>query len=82
MFADIDILPMVLQGILYLIPYTHTILAIKEVFMGDYLIVIRSITYIAVFTASVLYVAAKIFSTERVLTARMSLESLRLRRKK
>ncbi len=82
MFADIDLLPMVLQGILYLIPYTHTILAIKEVYMGDYIIVIRSIAYIAVFTASVLYVAARIFSTERVLTARMSLESLRLRRKK
>jgi len=82
MFADIDILPMILQVLMYLIPYTHTILAIKEVFMGNCLIVIRSIAYIAVFTAFILYVAARIFSTERVLTARMSLESLRLRRKK
>lgn len=82
MFADIEILPAVLQVLLYLIPYTHTILAIKEVFMGNYLIVIGSIAYISVFTVLILYVAAKIFSTERVLTARMSLDSLRLRRKK
>ncbi len=82
MVADIDILPLFLQVILYLIPYTHTILAIKEVFMGEYLIVIRSIAYISVFTAFILYIAARIFSTERVLTARMSLDRLRLRRKK
>jgi len=82
MFADLDILPMAFRGLLYLIPYTHSIIAIKEVFMGDYLTVLRSIAYISAFTVGVLYLAARIFSTERVITARISLESLRLRRRR
>ncbi len=44
----------------------------------------RSIAFISVWTVAVLYVAAKIFSTERIITARFSLgdvrKKIRLRR--
>lgn len=72
MFADIEILPAPFQVVLYAIPYTHAILAAKAAFMGDYLVMARSIAYVSVFTVVLLYVAAKIFTTEKIVTARIS----------
>jgi ABC-2 type transport system permease protein len=79
MFADIGLLPTVLQWILYVLPYTHTILAVKAVFLGDVPIILRSIIYISVFTTAVLYLAARIFTTERVITGRLFAKRLRPR---
>ena len=76
MFSDIDMLPQTFQWILLAIPYTHSILASKAAFMGDYWIVLRSIAYISIFTIVVLYIAAKIFSTERIITARFTSRNL------
>jgi ABC-2 type transport system permease protein len=80
MFSDIDMLPSAVQWIMLAIPYTHTMLATKAAFLGDYWLMIRSIVYISVFTVVVLWVAARIFSTERIITARFT--SFSLRRKK
>ena len=71
MFADVEILPFALQAILYAIPYTHAILAFKAAFTADYFIMLRSIGYITVFTVVVLYIAARIFTTEKIVTARI-----------
>jgi ABC-2 type transport system permease protein len=72
MFSDIDMLPTTLQWILLAIPYTHTMLATKAAFLGDYWLMVRSIAYISVFTVVVLWVAARIFSTERIITSRFT----------
>lgn len=77
MFSDIDMLPKTVQWILLAIPYTHTMLATKAAFLGNYWLMFRSIAYISVFTVVVLWVAAKIFSTERIITAKFSSFSLR-----
>jgi len=77
MFTDIDALPLYFQAILYLMPYTHSILASKAAFVGDYIIMLRSIVCISIFTIVVLYIAAKIFTTERVITARLTLRKRR-----
>lgn len=77
MFSDIEMLPATIQWILLAIPYTHTILATKAAFLGNYWVMARSIVYISVFTVFVLWLAAKIFSTERIITARFSNFSLR-----
>lgn len=83
MFSDIDMLPPAVQWILLVIPYTHSIIATKAAFLGDYFVVIRSIAFISVWTFAVLYVAAKIFSTERIITAQFSFGDLwkKLRRR-
>ena len=73
MFVDIDALPLYFQVILYLMPYTHSIVASKAAFVGDYLTMLRSIAGISLFTLIVLYIAAKIFTTEKVITARLTL---------
>jgi len=80
MFSDIEMLPPTVQWIMLAIPYTHTMLATKAAFLGNYWIVIRSIAYISVFTLVVLWIAAKIFSTERIITARFT--NLSFRKKK
>jgi len=72
MFADIEILPVPVQVIMYAIPYTHAVLASKAAFIADYFIMLRSIAYISLFTVVILYVAARIFATEKIITARIS----------
>ena len=81
MFSDIEMLPPTIQWILLAIPYTHSMLASKAAFMGDYWIIIRSIAYISIFTGATLWVAARIFSTERIITAKFSSFSFLRRRK-
>jgi ABC-2 type transport system permease protein len=84
MFSDIEMLPQSFQWIMLAIPYTHTIIATKAAFLANYAVVVRSILFISVWTVVVLYVAAKIFSTERIITARFTFgdlgKRLRLRR--
>jgi len=77
MFSDIEMLPQGVQWILLIIPYTHSMIASKAAFLGDYWVVVRSIGYISVFTLAMLYLAARIFSTERIITARLTSFSLR-----
>jgi len=77
MFTDLSMLPPAVRWILLVIPYTHSIVASKAAFLGNYAAVAGSIAYISVFTVVVLYVAARIFSTERVITARIRSFSLR-----
>jgi ABC-2 type transport system permease protein len=80
MFSDIEMLPTTIQWILLAIPYTHTMLASKAAFLGNYWLMVRSIIYISVFTIFVLWAAAKIFSTERIITSRFTNLSLRKRK--
>jgi len=80
MFVDIDALPLYFQAILYLMPYTHSIVASKAAFIGDYLTMLRSIAGISLFTLLILYIAAKIFTTEKVITARLTLRKLKISR--
>lgn len=77
MFTDIEMLPTMVQWILLIIPYTHSIIASKAAFLGEYFVVIRSIGFITIFTVAVLYLAAKIFSTERIITARFTTFSIK-----
>lgn len=77
MLSDIDMLPQSVQWGLLIIPYTHTIIASKAAFMGNYFIVVRSIVFISIWTVAVLYIAARIFSTEKIITAQFSLDGIR-----
>jgi len=80
MFADIDVLPLHFQIILYLMPYTHAILASKAAFVGDYFIMLRSIACISLFSIIILYIAARIFTTEKIITAKLTLRKPKIKR--
>jgi len=77
MFTDLSMLPPAVRWVLLVIPYTHSIVASKAAFLGNYVAVVRSIAYISAFTVAVLYIAARIFSTERIITAHIRSFSLR-----
>jgi len=77
MYSDVSILPLALRLVLLAIPFTHPMLAARASVTGDYTTAILGIVYVTAFTLGVLYIAAKIFTTEKILTMR-----LRLKRKK
>jgi ABC-2 type transport system permease protein len=77
MFADINTLPFALRIFLLALPFTHPVLASQAMMTGDYLTPVLGIVYVAALTLVILYVASRIFATEKILTMR-----LRLGRKK
>jgi len=81
MLTDIHALPFPLMIVLLAIPFTHPMLASNVAFTGDYLTAVIGIVYMAVFTIIVLYIAARIFGTEKILTAKLKFGKLRLRKR-
>ena len=81
MYLDINVLPFWLRIVLYAIPYSHPIIASKAVVMGDYLTVVLGIAYVAAFTLVIMYLASRLFATEKILTAKLKLRGLRKREK-
>jgi ABC-2 type transport system permease protein len=79
MYGDINLLPLPLRIVLLAIPYTYPMLAAKTSITGDYTTAILGIVYVTVFTLAVLYIAARIFTTERILTMRLRLRRQKLR---
>lgn len=82
MFTDINSLPFALKAVLLAIPYTHPMLAARAMFTENYLMAGLGIIYVAVFTVVVLYAAARLFATEKILTAKLRLKGLSKLKKK
>jgi ABC-2 type transport system permease protein len=82
LFTDIYTLPFPLPIILLAIPFTHPILAANVAFTGNYLAAIGGIGYMTIFTIVVLYIAARLFGTEKILTAKLKFRRFSFRRKK
>jgi len=70
-YLDFKSLPLALKAIFYAIPYSHPIIASKAVVTGDYLSVVFGIIYVALFTIVVMYIASRLFATEKILTAKL-----------
>ena len=82
MYTDVFSLPLPLQILILAIPYSHPILAARAAVTGNYLIAIGGIAYVSVFTVVILYVAAKFFATEKILTARIKFRKMRKLKRK
>jgi len=80
-FTDITALPFPLSTILLAIPFTHPLLAANVAFTGNYLLAIGGIIYMAIFTVGVLYIAARLFGTEKILTAKLKFRKFSLRKR-
>ena len=81
MFTDFNSLPLAAQIILLAIPYTHPMLAAQASVTGNYLIAVLGVAYVTIFTIALLYLAARLFATEKILTAKLRFRGLRLRKK-
>lgn len=71
MYLDFNALPLALKAIFYAIPYSHPIIASKAVIMGDYATVTFGIIYVAIFTMVIMYIASRLFATEKILTSKL-----------
>jgi ABC-2 type transport system permease protein len=76
MYIDFNSLPTWLRIILFIIPYSHPILASKAVTMGDYPTAVLGIIYVSLFTISIMYAASRLFATEKILTAKLKFKDL------
>jgi ABC-2 type transport system permease protein len=82
MFSDINALPFPLPIVLLAIPFTHSMLAANVTFTGNYVGAIGGIIYTTIFTGIVLYIASRLFGTEKILTAKLRFRRPSLRKKK
>jgi len=68
MFKDFDTIPAVLRILVFAIPFSHPMMAMRALMMDNYSLVIGGIAYTAVFTAIMIVVAVRIFNSDRLLT--------------
>lgn len=73
MFTDLSMLPIPLQIILYVIPYTYTLASHRAALLENYGFLVIGIVYMSAFSMIVLYIASKFFRSEKVLTAKISI---------
>jgi ABC-2 type transport system permease protein len=71
MYLDFNTLPWAIKAVLYAIPYSHPIIASKAIIMGDYATVAFGIIYVAIFTLLIMYIASRMFATEKILTSKL-----------
>jgi len=70
-YLDVNRLPLALQAVFYAIPFSQPVIASKAVIAGDYLTAVLGIIYVTAFTIVVLYIASRLFATEKILTAKL-----------
>jgi ABC-2 type transport system permease protein len=67
MFQDFDTMSPIMKVVVFLIPFSHPMIAMKSLMLGDYGIVIAGILYTLLVTAGLVAIAAWIFRTDRVI---------------
>jgi len=68
MFKDFDTIPAVLKVLVFAIPFSHPMMAIRALMLDNYSLVMGGIAYTAVFTVIMVAVAVRIFNSDRLLT--------------
>jgi ABC-2 type transport system permease protein len=68
MFKDFDTIPAVLRILVFAIPFSHPMMAMRALMMDNYSLVIGGVAYTAVFTVIMIVVAVRIFNSDRLLT--------------
>ncbi len=71
MFKDFGTLPLALQAVLFVIPFSHPMMAMRELMFGNYALVLAGIAYVAAFAIVMIAITVWIFKTDRLLTGSM-----------
>jgi ABC-2 type transport system permease protein len=67
-FKDFDTLPAVLRILVFAIPFSHPMMAMRALMMDNYALVVGGIAYNAAFTVIMVWIAVRIFNSDRLLT--------------
>ncbi|WP_121956914.1 ABC transporter permease [Petrotoga sp. 9PWA.NaAc.5.4] len=70
MFVDFSTMPKILQIIIYIIPFSHPMMAMKSLMLNEYTFVISGIIYSAVFAGIMIAIGVWIFNTDRLLVGK------------
>lgn len=70
-YLDMNTIPPIIKGIFFAIPFSQPIIASKAIISGDYLLAVSGIIYVTIFTMVVMYIASRLFATEKILTAKL-----------
>jgi ABC-2 type transport system permease protein len=71
MMKDFNTLPIGGQVLLFVIPFSHPMMAFRALMFDDYALVISGIIYSTLFAVAMIGLAARIFKTDRLLTGRI-----------
>ena len=68
MFADFDTLPLAIKVLIFVIPFSHPMMASRALIFGNYTLVIGGIIYVAIFAIVTIAIVVWLFKTDRILT--------------
>ncbi len=68
MFKDFDTVPVALRVLVFAIPFSHPMMAMRALMLDNYALVIGGVAYTAIFTMVMVVLAVRIFSSDRLLT--------------
>lgn len=71
MFTDFDTLPTSMQIGLFAIPFTHPMIAMRELMFGNSALVLAGIAYNAIFAVVAMFIAVSLFRKDILLTGRV-----------
>ena len=71
MFKDFNTLPMPAQILVFAIPFSHPMMAMRALMFDDYGLVISGLAYVTIFAVVMMAVTIWIFKTDRLLTGRI-----------
>jgi len=66
MMLDFNTLSLPLRIVVFLIPFSHPMIAMKELMVGNYLLVGAGIGYLVLITGLLVMIATRIFTSDRV----------------
>jgi len=74
MFKDFSTLPMTLKIVTFIIPFTHPMIAIRNLMVGDHRIIPWSITYTVLFAFIMLGVVSWFFNSDRLVIGKVKVK--------
>ncbi|NJE04434.1 ABC transporter permease [Thermococcus sp. MV11] len=72
MYTDINDMPTLVKYTLLAIPFTHPVIDYRYALLSSYKPLVASVLYLTIIAAAILYATARVFSSERILTAQIS----------
>jgi ABC-2 type transport system permease protein len=75
MFKDFNTLPTAVQVLIFAIPFTHPMMAMRELMFDNYVLVIAGIAYVAIFAIAMVAITVWIFKSDRLLTGSVKKKS-------
>ncbi len=74
MLMDVSSLPTALKIFVLAIPFSYPMIAGKALYTGNYFYVLIGIPYLVIFTTITIFVAARLFNTEKIFTMKLKFQ--------